>query len=313
MTAAVKLRARSTVNLAHYPPGVSWGPRTMTDYELVWLLSGSATWTVALGGGQQPVCTVLTPGTIALSRAGMAESYAWSPDQHSTHAWVHFSLVEETAAGGTTDWPLTRHLRDADLLPGLCSYLVALGECDEPGAAERSEEVLGLLVDVLVRGPLPRPGVSVRSPVVRAALDHVRQHWSSGRADIVPLTRLASAAGVSVGHLSREFRAEFGTGLSGTLELIRLAIAATTLQRTTMTLGAVAELAGFADAYHLSRRFSRAYGVPPGRYRRAGVDADPLAPITTFGLAPVWSATVGWSSLGAETGPCGTADRGAST
>ena len=34
--------------LAYYPPGATYGPRTLTDFELVWLRTGSAQWH---GGG----------------------------------------------------------------------------------------------------------------------------------------------------------------------------------------------------------------------------------------------------------------------
>jgi hypothetical protein len=40
------LSAEVTISpaLAYYPPGASYGPRTLTDFELVWLRTGSAQW-----------------------------------------------------------------------------------------------------------------------------------------------------------------------------------------------------------------------------------------------------------------------------
>jgi AraC family transcriptional regulator len=98
--------------------------------------------------------------------------------------------------------------------------------------------------------------------------------------------------GVSSGHLSREFHKQFRTGIAGALEIVRLASAAITLQRTNLNLAEVADATGFADAYHFSHRFSSAYGEPPGRFRRR-LDADPLEPLERAGLGPVWSATLG--------------------
>jgi transcriptional regulator GlxA family with amidase domain len=59
------------------------------------------------------------------------------------------------------------------------------------------------------------------------------------------------------------------------------------LQRSNASLGEVAAGCGFANAYHLSRRFRTAYGVPPGAYRRDAAGSDPMAPVRSAGLLPV--------------------------
>lgn len=104
---------------------------------------------------------------------------------------------------------------------------------------------------------------------------------------------MADAARVSSGHLSREFRAEFSVSPASALELVRLGRAAIALQRSTLHLEDIAREAGFTNPYHFSKRFSVAYGLPPGRYRRAAMLDDPLAPLTTAGLLALWTATTG--------------------
>jgi AraC-like DNA-binding protein len=287
------LRPKGRVSVAHYPPGIAWGPRALEDHELVWLLSGSAVWTVS-GPGSGSAELLLQPGTIALSRPGLSESYAWDEHRHSTHAFVHFDLGPAAARrlGPADEWPLVREGSSHPVLAGLCDHLVALAGADEPAARTRSLELLSVLVDLFVKGPLPERRTAVGSSVVAAALAHVRAKWARHGLVIVPVGELAAAAGVSAGHLSREFHAQFHTGPAGALELVRLSSAAMTLQRTHLTLDEVGRAAGFADAYHFSRRFSRAYGEPPGRFRRAGVGL-PLAPVHRAGLGPVWAATLG--------------------
>jgi transcriptional regulator GlxA family with amidase domain len=97
---------------------------------------------------------------------------------------------------------------------------------------------------------------------------------------------MAAAAQVSPGHLARLFRQRFGTGPVAAVELIRLARAATLLQRSSLTVGAIAEACGFANPFHLSRRFRVAYGVPPRGYR-ASPHLDPLEPVRRAGLIPL--------------------------
>ena len=74
------------------------------------------------------------------------------------------------------------------------------------------------------------------------------------------------------------------------LELVRLSRAAVLLQRSNASLAEVADATGFANAYHLSRRFRAAYGVPPGRFRRTLPGADPLGPVREAGLLPLAQA-----------------------
>ncbi len=281
----------SPVRIAHYPPGAGWGPRTLERHELVWILSGSATWTI--DHGPAPRAIALTTGAVSLGRPGTVESFAWDGRRHSAHAWVDFDVDDAGDLPPASSWPLVRHSREHEVLGALCSYLLQTADVGTAAARARSTEVLRLLVDLFVTGPFPRPGAGITSPVVVSALDHVRDRWEQRGTGIVALAEVAAAAGVSAGHLGREFRREFRTGPSGALELVRLASAAIALQRTTMTLDQVARSTGFADAYHLSRRFSRAYGLPPGRFRRLQRPADPLEPLTSAGLTAVWRATLG--------------------
>jgi len=208
------LHARSRVNVAHYPPGVTWGPRLLEDHELVWILSGSTTWTVQSPGDDVRE-VVLTPGMIAVSRPGVRESYAWDPHHHSSHAWVRFDLAAPEPLGPSSTWPLVRKGRDHPVLAGLCGYLVTLADDESSQAQERSAEVLELLVDLFVLGPFPPQGLALASPVVAAALDYVRGRWRHRGPSIVPLVDIAASVGVSEGHVSREFHATFRSGLSG--------------------------------------------------------------------------------------------------
>ena len=82
-------------------------------------------------------------------------------------------------------------------------------------------------------------------------------------------------------------RQNYGCGPAHALELVRLSRAAMIVQRSNATLAEIARASGFANPYHLSRRFRAAYGVPPGRYRRDQPTADPQAPVRDAGLHQV--------------------------
>lgn len=288
------MRCHGFVETIDYPAASTFGPRPLTDFEFVWVLSGSADLTIQpIQPASEPHRFTLIPGMLALSRIGTIDSYHWSPLRTSTHAWVHFELDEPAALPPADTWPLTRSTTDNPVLAGLCDYLVDLGARPSPAARHRSDELVALLLDLFVRGPLAESGSGLPLHVAAAA-DLARIRWQSDGIGLIDAEDLAAAAGVSTGHLFRAFRAAYGCGPARALELVRLSRAAVALQRSNAPLAQIAHQTGFANAYHLSRRFSLAYGLPPGSYRRQpeGV-ADPYALLDAAGLRQLARAVAG--------------------
>ncbi|WP_173063602.1 helix-turn-helix transcriptional regulator [Phytohabitans houttuyneae] len=277
----VRVRVRNGPAVAHYPPGATLGPRVLPCFEFVWMLDGQATWHHSgRAPGATPATVPLRPGLLLLSRPDLRESYTWDPERPCAHGYVSFYA---DGAGDHRDWPTTRE--QSEPLAALCRYLLWLSSAGSPGAAERTADVLSWLLDVFVRGPLGADAEELPEHVRRLG-DHLHAAWRAGPARPMSLSELAAAAQVSPGHLARLFRQRFGTGPVAAVELIRLARAATLLQRSSLTVGAVAEVCGFANPFHLSRRFRVTYGLPPRAYR-AAPHLDPLEPVRRAGLLPL--------------------------
>jgi AraC-like DNA-binding protein len=98
------------------------------------------------------------------------------------------------------------------------------------------------------------------------ALDRARA-FLYGRRAVVRSSELEGVTGLSRYELARQFRARYGTSPYRYSLLRRLDFARGQL-REGVSLVEVALSAGFADQAHLTRMFSSAYGVPPGRYAR---------------------------------------------
>ncbi|MBM7790777.1 helix-turn-helix domain-containing protein [Tenggerimyces flavus] len=275
---------RFGVAVAHYPPKATYGPRVLDDFEFVWMLSGSARW--ECGDLDLP----LRPGTLLLARPGMRHRFAWDPRRPTAHAYAHFSVPSRGLLPAPDTWPLTRALTPADPMAALCRYLLWLSRTPGPATAERANDMVGCLLDLFVAGPLPSDeSVDGLPEHVERLVDHVQSAWrsGSGEARALSLAELATAARVSSGHLSRLFRERFAVGPVAAIELVRLARAATLLQRSNLSVGAVSESCGFANPFHFSRRFSSAYGASPRAYRAASGEADPLEPVVRAGLLPL--------------------------
>lgn len=263
--------------VAAYPPGAGFGPRTLDDFEFVWLLSGSARWREHGMAGE----LTLAPGHVLLVPCGARDEFRWDPEVSTRHGYVHFTLHDPLAGGsprGTENWP---RMRTSGPQASLLDYLVWLGTEPSRDWRERCEEVIELLVRIHTDGPLPDPEPAGPPLAVAAALTHVRQVWQRG---VRPLTlqELAVAAAVSRSHLAREFMRTFGVGAVGGLELVRLSRAATLLSRSNLTVTEVAAACGFPDPLHFSRRFRATYGRSPRSYR--GIGGEPVDPMAAAGL-----------------------------
>ena len=283
----VSVDGAGVVQVVDYQPGSSYGPRELVDFEFFWLLQGSAVWTVHRGcttvAARPGRAVTLRPGTLLLAPAGAVDSFRWDPDVVSRHAWAHFRVQDPGSLPDPAGWPVVRDLAGAPVLAGLCRYLEDLGAQQSGAARARSDQLLGLLLDLFVRGPFEEPAAAVPE-LVAAAVEAVRRTWAADGVRLVEVDELAAAACVSAGHLFRVFRQHYGCGPARVLELVRLSRAAVLLQRSNASLAEVAAATGFANAYHLSRRFRAAYGVPPGAYRRRHATDDPVAPLRAAGL-----------------------------
>ncbi len=82
---------------------------------------------------------------------------------------------------------------------------------------------------------------------------------------------LARQAGVDVAHLSRAFRAHFGTTIMEFARARRLADALRWLALTDEPVSAVARRCGYSDQGHLARECRRQTGLTPAAWRRAAV------------------------------------------
>lgn len=252
---------RDRAGVATWPPGSALAARVLHADELLLVLAGAARWT---GPGR----TVdLAPGSLLLTRAGTPEHWTWHPSTPTRHVYVHFTPVVPAADRA----PVVHHEPQPGVLGALFRQLVRLDareDRDAPGVREVADLTFGLLLRTVLAGLGGAAGPEPDLPApVAAAVSHVRQRWSAGVLEPVPVTELARAAAVAPGTLARAFRAHLGLTPAAGLESVRLARAVVLLRTTAAPLRTVAGLCGFADAFHLSHRCRAVLGAPPSVLR----------------------------------------------
>lgn len=267
--AVTALVAVDRAAIALYPPAAFLGPRRLTDFEIVLVVAGGATLTL------DEDRHTLAPGSCVLARPGMEDAYEWHEGRTSRHYYVHFSL---DPAGDTDDWPVVRHWPNAVAIAPLFRQLVWLGADGRGQDGALAKGCLWVLLTMLLtgntEGATPLPATS--EPLAQVVA-YVHRRWATDGLVSINRSELAAAASVSVAHLSRIFRREYGVGPIAGMEWVRLARARALLERSPMTLSRIADACGFADQYHFSHRFTAVFGMPPSQARKT-VPGTPSPP-----------------------------------
>lgn len=122
---------------------------------------------------------------------------------------------------------------------------------------------------------------ALADPGISAALDAVHRDpahpWT--------VRSLGERAGLSRAAFSRRFTALIGQPPLAYLTWWRLATASRLLRATDAPLGEVAARVGYGSEFAFANAFKRAYGLPPGRFRRELPCAVPPAAVTRPGGA----------------------------
>lgn len=145
--------------------------------------------------------------------------------------------------------------------------VASLHEEANGGAPER-DRMVGLLLgelDLLLRRAFPAAGPSAGERLVAEAERLLELRHGEG----VRIADVAREVGASPSFLRAQFLAVRGRTPRASLQSVRLRHALAHLRNSTLTLEAVARLAGYASASHLSRHVRAATGMSPGAVRAA--------------------------------------------
>lgn len=232
--------------------------RVLPDRWVLSVISGGHGSYVAADGRSEPI----DAGTVLVIPPGTPHWYGTEPGRRWTEFFTVFSgpLFDTLAATGVLP---DRIVYRPTPRPRPAALTAILGSA--PRSAREAElQIMGLgrwLVDAL-----PSPDVPAPTEAIAAAVDLLDAD-QQGR---LSMPEVARRVGLDYDAFRRRFTAEIGQSPLHYRNHRRLQTAAGLLQMTNMTLGAIAHTLGFADEFHLSRRFRQTYGVPPTEYRGRG-------------------------------------------
>ena len=152
---------------------------------------------------------------------------------------------------------------------------------DEPGFSAAVPALLDLLLVYVLRAwyarqadqGLPGWAQALRDPAIVTALNQI-QRWP---AKPWTVAALATEVAMSRTAFARQFSRLVGETPLAYLTRWRMMLSARLLRETDLSLDAIATRVGYGSAFAFSKAFSRAWGTPPDRYRRAARAEQTLA------------------------------------
>ena len=270
------VRVTSAPNVAVYPPGARFGPRSMGEWKFVWLLEGNAIyrWQSASASANGEI--EVPSGSLLLCQPQTRDEFEWDTNARTRHGFFHFALQSAPAQwNAPATWLRLRALGDDDICAQLCRYILTWSGRDDSQTDAAATLLLAAFVTGETRIGAPAPQ---RAPeAVERALAFLYRTLDADAATPVGLHDLARAACVTPEHLCRVFKSATGFTPLQTVKLARLDRAAILLGRSNYSVGEVARLCGFASPFHFSRAFREEYGFT-ARGLRARVEAGQALP-----------------------------------
>ena len=219
--------------VALHPPGATFGPRNMTEYEFVWILEGDVEFECDDILYQAPA------GTITLVSPGVRDAYRWDKKRQTRQPFFHFQMERNGAIfPDEKDWPCARQMPEGDIVRPLFRNLLWLADSDIENRYELIEGVIRqILVAFVTETEETRALGQVEFPLaVERCLTYVQSLWKEGKMSVPTLEELALESHVSSVHLCRLFEKEFGLAPMKAIRLLRLDRAALLLAKTNLSI-----------------------------------------------------------------------------
>lgn len=272
-----------------YPAGTCCGPRHISDWELVWIVSGDCVFQI------DGVEHALPPRSVILVPPGAHHAILWDREGYTRHGYVHFSMpTPDPDLPPIAHWPRVRRPPADGLLQPLLDHVIAALAAGDQDFARHCVR-LALCSFVSGRGCEDVHGPEA-PPLIEAAFAWLADRWVEGGMRQLPLTDLARAVAVSPGHLDRVFRRHLGISPMEAQRRLRLDRVGRLVRDGGQSVQGAAAATGFASPFHCARRFRACYGMPPSALRGGDANGAPLPPVQPVALA--WLAERVWRRVG---------------
>lgn len=234
--------------------------RIMTEHDFLYILSG--TWEI----GEDGVCYSMRSDDLLILPAGR-HHYGISPcSPNNRHMYIHAKPLENDGTGdeGSACFSSLIHCGGNPRIRDLFEEIIAQQWSDSRLRTQKLSLLFNLFLCELLEQQ-DRPAASQRS---RNIPEEISRQIRTSPQTFFTAKELAEQYYVCERTLSNLFKKAYGKTLYAyqmdiKLEMVRQFL----ISQPDVKLHETALNFGFCDEFHLSRSFSRRYGISPGRYR----------------------------------------------
>ncbi len=264
-------------SVVSYRPGDTLKLRTLSDFEFVLMLEGTATYQC---NGKN---YTLPPKSMVLAQPGFRDAYQWDPAHRTRHCFLHFQIDSIPHHWPErSQWPIVMQA-PAPALAELMWHVLGRNQTEAGEVTRRPSQhwnsVLESMLSIYIQTPLSEQDSATRtSQPLRLAVQWIRQALDETPEEKIELAEIAHAASISEKHLCRLFKQATGFSPMQTVRLLRLQTAVMLLSRSQLTMSEIAERCGFASQSYFTRAFGETYGVSPSTVRKQAREGKPPPP-----------------------------------
>ncbi len=224
--------------------------------------SGEAAYAICRAGYEWQKITLL-PGFVYLIPGSCAHHHSCVAD-FRLH-WCHFTVDADlqprlTAMTHIHSWPLSQVISDAPFV---------LQEAWKPQRLRAGALVLSLLAEL---PDSPPSELATQRAQIELAIQHLNYYFARDHR----IAELAKRCDLHASRFQQLFRHVMNTTPGEYLVQLRLAEARRLLSGTTLSIGTVGEMVGWADPYYFSRIFRTKIGASPRAWRAQHAVEAPL-------------------------------------
>ncbi len=257
-----------------YSFGPMDGPARAARHVIVVYRAGSTNMCRDIHG--ERVSDRVTRNDVSIKSVGTRGKWSWDQSIDVLNIYVDPALLERTAEEIFGPGSAPVRLRDCvktrdDELVELIGTMEREAARQAPGALMMALCLQRQLAITLLRN---HAEVDPRQRALGAfSMQHresVLEYIEGNLHSTLQTARLANELGFSADHFSRLFRETFDTPPQRYIMGVRIKRASELLCCTSLTVADIAHKTGFADQSHLTRRFTREFGLSPSQWRACG-------------------------------------------
>ncbi|GLX70675.1 helix-turn-helix domain-containing protein [Paenibacillus glycanilyticus] len=263
--------------------GYILGPRTISDYELIYFPEGTSV--VYSAGGKS---YVLNEPCLLVTRPGEEHEYRFDSEKNVRHLFIHFESMalrsREAGYEGLFEGSPIFPAEQFPLVPGLLKKMLWIANRQPPYWHRKLMALMQVIVEELASPDAYTLQAAELLPIhVQQAIDLMSEDLS----DTIRIDDIASRSGWSHGHFTRVFTEWTGMSPKRFLLELRMRRAEEWMLRGKGTIKEISFQVGFSDEHHFSKMYKKIRGITPSEYiKRSNAPlfrhtAEPLAMATS--------------------------------